>query len=148
MALGSGVIFVIFLNILLLIFAIGGFLYIYFNTQSSEEPDAEEWYEETMDLVQEVEQAATIDKPRVDRRDIQRQTISLSTKIKSQVRSAPSDIDEQLIMDLHQLGIDCYKIGMEHTEMYAAQTGTFLEEELEELKLSAQQLERKTSSKL
>ncbi len=107
----------------------------------------EDWHSEAVALAQTVQKVAGASTGVADHDRIQRRVIPLAERIKGHARSAPSGVEERLVGDLHDLGVACYKLGMEHTVREAARTGEFLEERLDELGSTAAEFEAKVESR-
>ncbi len=107
----------------------------------------EDWHREAVALAQTVQKVAKASASVADHDRIQRRVIPLAERIKGHARSAPSGVEDRLVGDLHDLGVACYKIGMEHTVWEAARTGEFLEERLDELGAAAADFEAKVESR-
>lgn len=112
----------------------------------SEGEPIEDWCEEATSLAREIQQTAEISEPLVDHDRVQRRLLPLSGRLKGHARAAPIEVEVTLVNDLHELGINCYIVGMEHTTFEAARTGVFLEDKLNELKTSAEEFESAVSS--
>ncbi|MFB6197126.1 MAG: hypothetical protein ABEI52_02500 [Halobacteriaceae archaeon] len=146
-----GVGFAILFNVILLSIgaAILGYGLLHRRTRSDNERDPGiAWYERTISLAEDVQELAEGIDPGSDHRQVQRRVIPLSEQLKGHARSAPDEVDEQVVRILHDLGVNCYKVGMEHTRFDAARTGEFIEDKVETLAASARDLEDSARDRL
>lgn len=140
-----GVMFAFFLNAGLVLGLL--LLYRYVRTTaiheqiSSNDRSVEQWYEEALSLLREIQRAVIRSEPLDQSDTIQRDLLPLSSRLQSHARTAPAGVDPELQGDLYNLGVDCYKVGMEHTTGQAASTGVLLEDKLDRLQTGAEDLE-------
>lgn len=142
-----GIGFVIVANLLLFAVAVAGFLYAYRRTRSDGHSSKEAWYEEADSLAQEVRTTARSVETPIDREEVQRDIVPLAPMLKSHARDAPRGVDAGLVQDVHELGVACYEVGMEHTTHRAVDTGVFIDEKLETLAETAADLEAAVASR-
>lgn len=144
-----GIVFVVLLNGLILVagLLVYGYWRVHRTGDATEQPDpVEGWYKQAASLAREVQRTAESPEGPVDLDRMQRQVIPLSGRIQGHTRAAPAGVEERLVQDLYDLGVECYKVGMEHTTREAARTGVFLEDKLEELREDAEEVEAAISS--
>lgn len=92
----------------------------------------DDWYDEAATLVREVE--TTADRDGVVAGDaVRRRVIPLSARLQGHARTAPGDVDDDLVRDVYGLGTACYRVGMEHTPRDVVVHGRFIGEELDRL---------------
>lgn len=139
MSVNPGVGFAAVLNAILLFAALGVLAFLYWKARPIRVDNRPQtWYVEAMALAREVQRTADVSNTRDDHDRIQRQLVPLANRLKGHSRSAPKEVDEQIVRQLHDLGVDCYMVGMEHSAIKAAQTGVFLEEKLDDIRESAE----------
>lgn len=144
MAIGPGVGFALVVNggILILGFLAYGY---WLKTHNSEtdtgELQVERWFDETLSLVQEVQQVAESSGQPADLDRLRCQLLPLANRIQGNVRTAPQGVDSHVLRSLYDLGRDCYTISMEHTTLTAVESGIFVEDKLANLRSDAQDLE-------
>lgn len=114
--------------------------------RTGSEPEREadridEWYREAMTLSRDV-QAVTQDWGRgKDAERVQRRLMVVSERLRGHARTAPEGVNGRLVREVYDLGVGCYRIGMEHTTPGTARSGQFLEDELDDLEGRAKRLE-------
>lgn len=99
------------------------------------------WHAEAAALAAEVQRSVERTGAVADHDEVQRWSLPLSARVKGHARAAPAGVDDRLVGAVHALGVDCYRVGMEHTTRDALQTGTFLEDELDDLAATAATVE-------
>jgi hypothetical protein len=130
-------------GVLSLVVGLVGFVYLRFVAVDSPADDAgSSWHDRTETLASEVRRAAS-DLGGAPRHDsAQRRVVPLASRLKRQARTAPADVDEDVLVGLNALAVDCQRLGMEYSRAEAARTGVFLEDRLTRLRDDAESLER------
>lgn len=114
---------------------------------SGSRQDVDDWYAETVRLVQEVNTAADTDNDALDPEEIRRTLVPLVSRLEGHVRRAPNEADHEVVQRLYDLSVDCRAVGFERPEYDAVRRGDFIEPELDRLAEAARTLERDLSER-
>jgi len=114
---------------------------------SGSEQNADDWYAETVRLVQEVNTVADTDNDSFDPEEIKRTLVPLGSRLEGHVRRAPYEADREVVQHLYDLSVDCRAVGFERPEYDAVRRGDFIEPELDRLAETARILERDLSER-
>lgn len=93
------------------------------------------WEAEAAALAREVHDAVG-----EDYRTAQRRLVPLASRIDGHLRAAPPDVDDRLLGRLHELGVECRAVSMEHPYRESSET---LEAKFDALETAARAVERK-----
>ncbi len=113
----------------------GGILLLVWRRSRSTDRDpasCDRWYDEAVDILQEVTRVADGSDPGDDREAICHRILPLSTRLKGHARAAPACVENGVPARLHELGTDCYRLGMEHSPV-GMQPEIVFEDELNRL---------------
>jgi len=117
------------------------------NVASGSGQDADDWYAETVRLVQEVTTIADTDNDASDPEAIKRTLVPIASRLEGHVRRAPNEADHEVVQRLHDLSVECRVVGFERPEYDAVRRGDFIEPELDRLAEAACALERELSKR-
>lgn len=147
MSVHPGIGFAAFLNAFLLVALLGVLVFLYWRAMPIHVDNRlEAWNEEATSLAREVQRTADDTNVPIDYDRLQRQLVPLASRLKGHARSAPRTVNERVTMELHELGMNCYKVGMEHSTIQGAQSGDFLEDRLDDLQGTAERVEATVST--